>query len=272
MIVKPFILLLLIATTPDTVTGKVTAVTDGDSIKVLHDKTEITIRLEGIDCPELGQAHGRQAKNRTSKLCFGKVVTIEPKGKDRYGRTLAEVVLPNSMSLNQELVRTGYAWWFRKYSDDKTLKQLEAEAKAKKLGLWSDAKPVAPWDWRDQKRTLKPLPINVEIVSNGVSIIALLPNPAGKDAGHEKVILSNSTKTILDLDGWKLIDKAGNVFLLSGKIGPGLSLEVTMTDPTMPLNNDGDTVTLVDRDKIARSRVNYHKSQVRSGLVIRFAK
>ena len=272
LILMIYTLLILIAFAPDTFTGKVTAVTDGDSIKVLRDKTEVTIRLEGIDCPELGQAYGRQAKNKTSELCFGKVVAIEPQGKDRYGRTLAEVILTDGTSLNQELVRQGYAWWFHKYSDDQTLKQLEAEAKAKKLGLWTDAKPVAPWDWRDRKRTLEHVPNLKEIVPNGVSVVAVLPNPAGEDAGHEKVTINNSTKTVVDLDGWKLIDKAGNAFLLSGKIEAGKSLEITMTEATMPLNNNGDTVLLIDGDGTGRSRVSYDKSHVQSGLVIRFAK
>jgi hypothetical protein len=114
------------------------------------------MRLDGIDCPEKGQAYGSKAKESTSALAFGRVVAVRPRNKDRYGRTVAEVVLPDGRSLNQELIRSGFAWWFRKYAPrDGELKRLEAEARAAKRGLWTDAEPLAPWDWRDQQATAK---------------------------------------------------------------------------------------------------------------------
>ncbi|MEO2018882.1 MAG: thermonuclease family protein [Fuerstiella sp.] len=100
------------------VTGKVIVVKDGDTIVVLKDQEQITVRLEGIDCPESAQAFGAKAKQTASDLCFGKPVTLKTTGKDRYGRTLADVILPDGRSLNLELVRSGYAWWYRKYSKD----------------------------------------------------------------------------------------------------------------------------------------------------------
>ena len=68
----------------------------------------IEVRLDGIDCPELAQAFGRKAKSFTSGLVFGKAVRLVGKGKDRYGRELAEVFLPDGRSLNRELVAAGY--------------------------------------------------------------------------------------------------------------------------------------------------------------------
>jgi len=136
----------------NTFTGKVIAVKDGDSIVVLRDKEQVEIRLKDIDCPELAQPFGRQAKKQTSELCFGTTVTVKATGKDRYDRTLAHIDLPDGHELNRELVRRGYAWWYRKYSKDETLGQLEADARKKKLGLWADAKPISPWDWRTAKR------------------------------------------------------------------------------------------------------------------------
>jgi endonuclease YncB( thermonuclease family) len=96
------------------ITGKVIAVKDGDSIVVLRDNEQITIRLLDIDCPELAQAFGRQAKNQTSDLCFGKSVTVKANSKDRYDRTLAHVILPGGKELNRELVKSGLAWWYRR--------------------------------------------------------------------------------------------------------------------------------------------------------------
>ncbi len=58
--------LLFVAIDTDTFTGKVIAVKDGDSIVVMRDKEEVVIRLLDIDCPELSQPFGRQAKKQTS--------------------------------------------------------------------------------------------------------------------------------------------------------------------------------------------------------------
>ena len=132
--------------------AKIIRIVDGDSLHALHNDEDITIRLNGIDCPELGQPFGRKAKQAASDLAFGKMVTFQSTGTDKYGCTLANVILPDGRSLNQELVRQGYAWWYRKYSDDEDLKRLEAEARAAKRGLWADANPTAPWDWRDAQR------------------------------------------------------------------------------------------------------------------------
>ena len=90
--------------------AKVTSIADGDTLTVLVDRQQIKVRLDGIDCPESGQAYGQKAKLATSQLAFGKTVTIQSTGTDRYGRTLAHVLLPEGRSLNRELVRQGYAW------------------------------------------------------------------------------------------------------------------------------------------------------------------
>ena len=107
--------------------GKVVGVADGDTITVLRDRTPVRIRLLGIDSPESGQAFGAKAKAFTSDLVFGQVVTIHTYNLDRYGRTVAEVVLPDGRLLNQELVRAGFAWWYSKYApNDARLKELDS--------------------------------------------------------------------------------------------------------------------------------------------------
>ena len=93
-------------------TAKVVGITDGATIRVLRGKEEIKIRLEAIDCPESHQAFGTKAKRATSELAFGKTVTVQTKSKDKYGRLLAEIILPDGTNLNRELVRTGFAWWY----------------------------------------------------------------------------------------------------------------------------------------------------------------
>jgi endonuclease YncB( thermonuclease family) len=101
----------------------VVGVIDGDSIRVMRNGKAEQVRLQGIDCPEKGQPYGKHAKQFTSEQAFGKVVTVQEKGHDRYGRTLADVILPDGRNLNHELLKVGLAWWFRKYSKDASEKE-----------------------------------------------------------------------------------------------------------------------------------------------------
>lgn len=131
---------------------KVVSVKDGDTIGVLMDGKEVKIRFNHIDCPEKSQPFGKKAKQFVSDHCYGKMVRLKGNKKDRYGRILAEVFLPNKKNLNKELVKNGLAWHFTKYSSDKDYAQLEQQARKKKIGLWSEPNPVAPWDWRKERR------------------------------------------------------------------------------------------------------------------------
>ncbi len=129
-------------------TGKVVKVSDGDTIQVLHNGKAEKIRLAGIDCPEKTQDFGQAAKRFTLKLAAQKIVTVHIETIDRYGRTVGEAILPDGRSLNRELVRAGYAWWYRKYSSDTTLGVLESKARKARSGLWAHPSAVPPWDWR----------------------------------------------------------------------------------------------------------------------------
>ena len=85
-------------------------------------------------------------------MLFGKNVSVKTHGCDRYGRILGDVFLPDGRSLNQELVKNGFAWWFGKYSNDEKLAKLEGEAKAAKGGLWADLHAITPCDYRKNCR------------------------------------------------------------------------------------------------------------------------
>jgi endonuclease YncB( thermonuclease family) len=128
--------------------GRVVGITDGDTIKVLRADRAETVRLQGVDAPEKRQAYGERARRFAADLAFDRTVVVRATGRDRNGRLLGEVVLPDGRSLNQELVRNGYAWWFRKYSGDVRLASLEAEARQGRRGLWADQAPQAPWEYR----------------------------------------------------------------------------------------------------------------------------
>jgi endonuclease YncB( thermonuclease family) len=124
-------------------------ITDGDTIRINGDK----IRFSGIDTPELKQTCTKDGKKilcglNAKKILVDKIgdnkVTCIKEGKDRFKRILAECFVNND-SLSSYLVRSGYAFAYRKYS--KKFISDEEFAKANKLGMWS-MKFEYPWDWR----------------------------------------------------------------------------------------------------------------------------
>jgi endonuclease YncB( thermonuclease family) len=146
-----FVLLLALPVLArETITGKVVGVSDGDTLTVLVEgRRQVKVRLHGVDAPEAHQAYGSRAKQFTSRLVFGKPVRVEVRDTDRYGRTIAEVFLPDWSSLNREVVRAGMAWWYRRYApNDRQLAALEDEARRARRGLWADRDPISPWEFR----------------------------------------------------------------------------------------------------------------------------
>jgi endonuclease YncB( thermonuclease family) len=130
---QPILLTLAIGLIPNSavaleITDKVVRVLDGDTIEVLHNTRAERIRLNGIDCPEKGQAYGKRAKHAASKLVFGKEVALQTHGRDKYGRTIADVLFSNGTNVNHMLVKDGWCWWHRKYAlGDTVLEGLEKE-------------------------------------------------------------------------------------------------------------------------------------------------
>jgi micrococcal nuclease len=138
-------------TLPKEFTAKVIGVKDGDSIDVLYEGKTISIRLADVDCPETrkSQPFGKAAKKFTSALCFGQMVKVQNQNKfDRYKRLIATIINTQNKNLNEELVIAGLAWHFKQYSTNIEMGKLEITARVNKVGLWKDAYPVAPWDWR----------------------------------------------------------------------------------------------------------------------------
>ena len=124
-------------------------ITDGDTIKINGEK----IRFSGIDTPELNQTCAIEGVKNScgliakqiliDKIIDNKVKCIK-EGKDRYKRILAECFV-NNESLSRYLVRSGYAFAYRKYSKKFIID--EDYARANKLGMWS-MEFEYPWDFR----------------------------------------------------------------------------------------------------------------------------
>ena len=160
LIALKVILLLLISTSAALAwPGDVLTVHDGDTLRVRHeDGTVVTIRVYGVDCPELGQPYGAEARDMTTKLLNGRRVEIIPaQTRKSYKREVAGVVLLDDMIVLQDtLISDGLAW-----VDDRfchmavcdSWRQHQADAKAAKRGLWSVENPTPPWTWRRLQRS-----------------------------------------------------------------------------------------------------------------------
>lgn len=129
----------------------VAGISDGDTMTVVSNNEQIKIRLAEIDAPEKRQAFGQRSKQSLSDLCYMVEAKISPLTKDRYGRTVAHIEC-NNTDASRHQISTGMAWAYRKYLKDKSLLDVEAEAKAARRGLWSDPDPIPPWEWRHRKQ------------------------------------------------------------------------------------------------------------------------
>lgn len=184
---------------PETFSGKVTAVTDGDTLGVLRDGREVKIRLHGIDAPESSQAFGDVAKRFTSERVFGKSVTVRVIETDRYGRLVGIVTAGQGESLNEALVRSGYAWWYHQYgATERKLAEAEIDARAARRGLWKDANPTPPWAFRhpgtvagiETGNSFAPAPKHVEsTVGNGAAPPELRPATAQRVADPQAAVV-----------------------------------------------------------------------------------
>ena len=137
--------------------GKVVGITDGDTLTLLDENhAQYRIRVSGIDTPERGQAYGHVASESLAKLAFGQLATADCPKQDRYGRWVC-VVRVNGVDVGLAQVKSGLAWHYKKYASEQTptdqelYAMAEQEARVAGIGLWKDAEPTPPWDWRKKK-------------------------------------------------------------------------------------------------------------------------
>jgi len=132
---------------------RITKVHDGDTLTGV-DSVHMThkLRLLGVDCPEYPQPYGEEAAKMVQKLCLHDTVQVFASKRDRYGRELCTIRLKDGTELNGHLLSHGLAWWFSRYAPkNKEYKALEEVARSKRVGLWSQPDPMAPWIYRDSR-------------------------------------------------------------------------------------------------------------------------
>lgn len=136
----------------ETFTGRVVAITDGDTLAVFMQGAPIRVRIADVDAPERGQPFSRKAREALSSLCRRTEATVEPVATDRWRRTVGRVTC-DGVDAGSHLVRLGLAWTYTKYApEDSELHQIEREARDAGVGLWVEPAPTPPWDWRSAQR------------------------------------------------------------------------------------------------------------------------
>ena len=140
------------------VEGVIKKVVDGDSIHLSHRNSEVEIRLASIDAPETskpgkpGQPFSAASASALRKLA---PVGAQASGicfeRDQYARAVCSLIVAGK-DISKEQVRTGYAWANQaagmKFIRSHDILKLEAQARASRVGLWSQPNPVPPWQFR----------------------------------------------------------------------------------------------------------------------------
>ncbi|MBP9751494.1 MAG: thermonuclease family protein [Candidatus Moranbacteria bacterium] len=126
-------------------------VTDGDTIRVLMDGQGETLRLIGINTPETVdprrpvECFGREASERAKEILSGSRVLLESDptqgDRDKYGRLLRYVLLPDGTNFNRKMIEEGYAYEYTygaPYRYQAEFEEAERSAREARRGLWSE--------------------------------------------------------------------------------------------------------------------------------------
>jgi len=128
---------------------RVVGVQDGDTVTCLDDlNQQRKIGLADIDAPEISQDYGKTSREALAGMVFGRTVEVVDGGPAGMGAQTARLSV-DGIDVSRQMVATGNAWQ-DPASQDRGLGTDQAQAKAAKLGLWADAAPTPPWQYRGQ--------------------------------------------------------------------------------------------------------------------------
>ena len=152
--IKIVILIYLGAANADEIDALVIKISDGDTITVLDgQKKTHKVRLQGIDAPEKNQTYGEKSKQNLAFLIYNRTIQVEYSKYDKYGRIIGKVSLKGKDICLEQLSK-GMAWHYKKYQNEQSIidrelySSTESKARDSKIGLWNDAQPTTPWDFR----------------------------------------------------------------------------------------------------------------------------
>jgi endonuclease YncB( thermonuclease family) len=131
--------------------ARVLIVHEGDRLTIYHQGRRDMVYLRGVDCPELKQPYGKQAKHATAAYIANREVVVPDLKRDRQGRMTVDILLPDGRQIAHELVKEGLAWVQPGGAGDPALKDMEELARAAGAGLWSEPNPIPPWKWKSTR-------------------------------------------------------------------------------------------------------------------------
>ena len=199
--------------------AKVISVIDGDTVMVEHAKHRTTIRLASIDAPERTQAYGDVSREALTARVLRKDVYVQPKVIDEYGRTVATLEL-NGVDINREQVRKGYAWEYSFHHADHAMVALQNEARAARRGLWAEANPQPPWEYRKTHHT--PPPVNKQGATPGSKLSRDAIRPAcGKKHYCSQMVTCEEARFYLTQCKVATLDKDGDGTPCESLCAPG---------------------------------------------------
>ena len=141
-------------------TGKVLRLWGGDNYEFGETERLHYILLRGVDTPKPGQPFFGMARNRAYWMMISKKLRVEVSGRDEAMREISDVFVVNEdpadiagdLNVGLELLRMGFGWYDgEEFELAETYKAAEAEARAKKIGIWSLENPVPPWEFYQKK-------------------------------------------------------------------------------------------------------------------------
>lgn len=139
------------------IVGKVTRVSDGDTVWVTDAAGKHKIRLDKIDAPESDQPFGKESTQFLKDLIYGKEVEVHWAEKDRYGRLLGIIYLKHDkgvVEVNLTMVKNGCAWHYSYHDNTPAYAEAEKDARNNRRGLWTAEAPINPYQWRKAKRKM----------------------------------------------------------------------------------------------------------------------
>ena len=131
--------------------ARVLSVHEGDRVTIHYQGRNEMVTLRDVDCPELKQPYGKQAKYAAAAYLANRDVVVKVLKKDQRGHVTADILLTDGRNIAHELVKEGLAWVLPGEVHNRALKDMEELARASKSGLWSEPDPVAPWKWKSAK-------------------------------------------------------------------------------------------------------------------------
>lgn len=127
---------------------RVVGVIDGDTVNCIDDANQSQrVTLAGIDAPEITQEYGKNSREALAGMVFGHTVEVVDQGRDPSGSWVGRLYV-DGLDVNRQMVATGNAWQDPASSADVPLTAAQTQARGQQIGLWAQANPTPPWEYR----------------------------------------------------------------------------------------------------------------------------